>query len=56
MNAAPGLGYSYRWDANGDGKWDTEDFNETSEVKFNLDIAQERNVRARGQERVRAHC
>ena len=43
--AAPGLGYSYRWDANGDGKWDSEDFGETNEVKFNLDVAQARTVR-----------
>ncbi|MFZ5890078.1 MAG: NADH-quinone oxidoreductase subunit L [Myxococcota bacterium] len=43
--AAPGLGYSYRWDANGDGKWDSEEFGENAEVKFNLDVAQSRTVR-----------
>jgi NADH-quinone oxidoreductase subunit L len=45
VSAAPGLGYSYRWDVNGDGKWDSEDFGEKNEVKFNLEISQARTVR-----------
>jgi NADH-quinone oxidoreductase subunit L len=45
VSAAPGLGYSYRWDANGDGKWDSDEFSENTEVKFNLDVAQARTVR-----------
>ncbi len=45
VSAAPGLGYSYRWDANGDGQWDSEDFGDKAEVKFNLDIDQSRKVR-----------
>jgi NADH-quinone oxidoreductase subunit L len=45
VNAAPGLGYKYRWDANGDGEWDSEAFGETAEVKLNLDVDAERKVR-----------
>ena len=45
VSAAPGLGYSYRWDANGDGQWDSEDYGETAEVSFNLDIDQSRKIR-----------
>jgi NADH-quinone oxidoreductase subunit L len=45
VSAAPGLGYSYRWDANGDGQWDSEDYGEKAEVSFNLDIDQSRKVR-----------
>jgi len=45
VNAAPGLGYSYRWDANGDGQWDTEDFGDKTEVNFKLDVEKSRKVR-----------
>jgi NADH-quinone oxidoreductase subunit L len=43
--AAPGLGYSYRWDENDDGKWDSEDFGDKKEVSFNLDVDKSRTVR-----------
>jgi NADH-quinone oxidoreductase subunit L len=33
LQAAPGLGYQYRWDANGDGKFDTEAFSDAREIK-----------------------
>jgi NADH-quinone oxidoreductase subunit L len=45
LTAAPGLGYSYRWDLNGDGQWDSEEFSETKEVSLNLAVDQERTVR-----------
>ncbi len=45
VSAAPGLGYSYRWDANGDGQWDSDQYGEKAEVNFNLDIDQSRKVR-----------
>jgi len=45
VSAAPGLGYKYRWDANGDGQWDSEEFNDTTEVNFKLDVEQSRKVR-----------
>jgi NADH-quinone oxidoreductase subunit L len=45
VSAAPGLGYKYRWDANGDGQWDSNDYGDKTEVNFNLDVAQSRKVR-----------
>jgi len=45
VSAAPGLGYSYRWDANGDGEWDSNDFGSASEVSVTLEVAQRRTVR-----------
>ncbi len=45
VSAAPGLGYKYRWDANGDGQWDSNDYGDKTEVSVNLDVAQSRKVR-----------
>jgi hypothetical protein len=46
VTAAPGPGYSYRWDANGDGKWDDkEKFAGKREVSLELDVDQTRDVR-----------
>ena len=45
VSAAPGLGYSYRWDANGDGQWDSNDFGTASEVSVTLEVDQKRTVR-----------
>nr|PZN23913.1 MAG: hypothetical protein DIU78_13095 [Pseudomonadota bacterium] len=45
VSAAPGLGYSYRWDENGDGQWDSEDFGNKAEVSVNLDVDQRRTLR-----------
>jgi NADH-quinone oxidoreductase subunit L len=46
ITAAPGPGYSYRWDANGDGKWDDkEKFAAKREVSLELDVDQTRDVR-----------
>ncbi len=43
--AAPGLGYSYRWDTDGDGKWDSDEFGSQAKVDFTLDIDKKRTVR-----------
>jgi NADH-quinone oxidoreductase subunit L len=43
--AAPGLGYQYRWDADGDGQWDQEEFGGASEVGFELKHDEKRTVR-----------
>jgi NADH-quinone oxidoreductase subunit L len=43
--AAPGLGYQYRWDEDGDGKWDQEEFGNRSEVALNLAHDEKRTVR-----------
>jgi NADH-quinone oxidoreductase subunit L len=44
VTAAPGLGYSYRWDSDGDGKLDSEAFGDKASVAFNLDPARGRIV------------
>ena len=44
VTAAPGLGYSYRWDANGDGEWDTKDYGQANEISLTLEVAQKRTV------------
>jgi hypothetical protein len=45
VDAASGLGYQYRWDANGDGKWDSEEYGDQRKVAFNLGIDEKRTVR-----------
>jgi NADH-quinone oxidoreductase subunit L len=37
VQAAPGLGYSYRWDANGDGTFDTEEFGSFPQITLKLE-------------------
>jgi NADH-quinone oxidoreductase subunit L len=37
VSAAPGVGYGYRWDADGDGRPDQPDFAQTSSVKLHLE-------------------
>jgi NADH-quinone oxidoreductase subunit L len=37
VQAAPGLGYSYRWDSNGDGTFDNEEFGPASTLTLNLE-------------------
>jgi NADH-quinone oxidoreductase subunit L len=44
VTAAPGLGYSYRWDEDGDGKWDSDSFGDKASVSFDLDRAKSRTV------------
>ena len=44
VTASPGLGYSYRWDEDGDGKLDSEDFGDKQAVSFKLDIDKTRVV------------
>ncbi len=36
VEAAPGLGYSYRWDVDGDGAYDTEEFGSSMQVALML--------------------
>ena len=47
IEATPGFGYSYRWDADGDAdeKWDEEEFGSQSKVDFQLKPEQTRVVR-----------
>jgi hypothetical protein len=45
ITAAPGLGYTYRWDENGDGKWESDKFGSKNELSFELKPAETRKVR-----------
>jgi NADH-quinone oxidoreductase subunit L len=45
VQAAPGLGYSYRWDADGDGSFDTEDFGDLAEITLSLSEGVAKDVR-----------
>ena len=45
VEAAPGFGYQYRWDADGDGKWDSEKFGDQTSVSFSLDHGKTKKVR-----------
>jgi NADH-quinone oxidoreductase subunit L len=45
ITAAPGLGYTYRWDENGDGKFENERFGTKNELAFELKPAETRKVR-----------
>ncbi len=45
LSAAQGLGYSYRWDLNNDGKWDTEKFSSQTRASLKLAVKENRTVR-----------
>jgi NADH-quinone oxidoreductase subunit L len=46
VTAAQGLGYSYRWDLNNDGKWDDkEKFGNRTQQSLNLAVKENRTVR-----------
>jgi NADH-quinone oxidoreductase subunit L len=45
VQAAPGLGYAYRWDANADGTFDSEEFGPASRVTLDLEEGASRDVR-----------
>jgi NADH-quinone oxidoreductase subunit L len=45
VKAAPGMGYQYRWDSDGDGKPDNDKYSEKSDVKIHLNEKQSQNVR-----------
>jgi NADH-quinone oxidoreductase subunit L len=45
LTAAPGLGYAYRWDANADDKWDTEEFGSGATTSVTLKPDETRGVR-----------
>jgi NADH-quinone oxidoreductase subunit L len=45
VSAAPGVGYGYRWDADGDGRFDQQDFGSQSSVKLHLEPGKAITVR-----------
>jgi NADH-quinone oxidoreductase subunit L len=45
VSAAPGLGYSYRWDENGDGKYDGRKFSESRSIELRLSRAERRQIK-----------
>jgi len=45
VQAAPGLGYAYRWDADGDGKFDTDRFGEQRSVALSVEPGKTKQVR-----------
>jgi NADH-quinone oxidoreductase subunit L len=44
VTASPGLGYSYRWNENGDAAADKKEFGNQTSVSFNLDNGKSRSV------------
>jgi NADH-quinone oxidoreductase subunit L len=45
LKATPGLGYAYRWDVNGDGKWDSAEFGTQTEATLELKTGERRVVK-----------
>jgi NADH-quinone oxidoreductase subunit L len=45
VQAAPGMGYAYRWDADGDGKFDSERFGEQRALTVNVEAGKTKQVR-----------
>jgi NADH-quinone oxidoreductase subunit L len=45
VQAAPGLGYSYRWDSNADGTFDSEEFGTTAQISLSLEEGASQEVR-----------
>jgi NADH-quinone oxidoreductase subunit L len=45
VTASPGFGYRYRWDQDGDGKWDNPTFGDQASVEVTLERNQARTVR-----------
>jgi NADH-quinone oxidoreductase subunit L len=45
LSASEGLGYSYRWDLNNDGKWDTDKFGSQTHASLKLAVKENRTVR-----------
>jgi NADH-quinone oxidoreductase subunit L len=44
VSAAPGVGYNYRWDADGDGKPDTQDFDGSATLRIKVEAGQSKTV------------
>jgi len=44
LEAPPGIGYAYRWDANGDGKFESEKFAEKRNLELKLERTERRQV------------
>ena len=45
IHAAPGMGYSFRWDADGDGKFDSERFGPTRDLSVSVEPGKTKQVR-----------
>jgi NADH-quinone oxidoreductase subunit L len=45
VKAAPGMGYQYRWDADGNGQYDSQKFSDQAQVKVHLKEGQTQTVR-----------
>lgn len=45
VQAAPGMGYAYRWDADGDGKFDSERFSELRALTVTVEPGKSKQVR-----------
>ncbi|HEY5961902.1 MAG TPA: hypothetical protein VIV60_35325, partial [Polyangiaceae bacterium] len=45
VSATPGLGYTYRWDENGDGQWDVKEFGSQRSVEVSLNRAERRQIK-----------
>jgi hypothetical protein len=45
VQAAPGLGYAYRWDGNGDGTFDSEEFSSNANLTLNLEEGASQEVK-----------
>jgi NADH-quinone oxidoreductase subunit L len=45
VQATAGLGYTYRWDADGDGTYDTEEFGPSRQVNLRLEAGASQEVR-----------
>jgi len=45
ITAAPGLGYAYRWDADGDGKFEKDAFGGDTTLKLHIEPGKSQNVR-----------
>ena len=43
-SAASGLGYSYRWDIDGDGEFDAKEFGNQSEISFSVSPGEARTI------------
>jgi NADH-quinone oxidoreductase subunit L len=44
ITAEPGLGYSYRWDSNGDGQFEASSFSDQSSIAVGLDRTERRTI------------
>jgi NADH-quinone oxidoreductase subunit L len=45
ITAGPGIGYSYRWDADGNGSFDSDKFSDQTSIKVHLDAGKTKTVK-----------